>query len=493
MMNEPDARRALGRRRRPRIDAEIARPALAEPRPDDAFAAPVAGVAAPTSVRAWVDRHPRLARLDEASDAALTVLAILLAPLVLIPFEVVLPGGLGQALVWASSGIWAVFVAHLLWRLALTTDRAAYLRAHWLDAAIVVAPILQIPFGAATGRIWWAMIAAVRGLIGVRGAFKSQGLIYILAVLAVLVGSAADLVYQAEKASPDATITSYGDALWWTFVTMSSTGYGDKYPVTAAGRTIGIGLMVMGIAVFGLVTAKLAQFFVESEEGLTRNDLDNRLQRLEAALGMQVQRQKDLADKAMRIARRTKSRQNKQRSQANNRGSRNGREATDTGKSRSAGQSSNRAGKAGAAATRAGGAVAPATTLAAKAERRAERHAERDAKTAAAGGAANGRNASRHAAGKDERRGDKAERKADRRAERSASQRSPSTAGTAAPTPLPTPGAPHLASVPTTPEPTAAPADASEPRRHVRPSGSRPRAGGASIVGRRAASNPDAA
>ncbi|HET7094755.1 MAG TPA: hypothetical protein VFI22_14785, partial [Thermomicrobiales bacterium] len=92
-MNEPDARRAPGRQRRPRIDAEIARPQAPAP-PDDAAAA---DLAAPTRLRVWVDRHPRLARLDEASDAALTVLAILLAPLVLIPFEVVLPGGLGQA------------------------------------------------------------------------------------------------------------------------------------------------------------------------------------------------------------------------------------------------------------------------------------------------------------------------------------------------------------------------------------------------------------
>ncbi|HEX5499447.1 MAG TPA: ion channel, partial [Thermomicrobiales bacterium] len=387
-MNEPDARRAPGRQRRPRIDAEIARPQAPAP-PDDAAAA---DLATPTRLRVWVDRHPRLARLDEASDAVLTVLAILLAPLVLIPFEVVLPGGLGQALVWAGYGIWAIFVLHLLWRLALAPDRPAYLRAHWIDAAIVIAPILQLPpFGPETGRIWWALIAAVRGLIGVRGAFKSQGLVYILAVLAVLVGSAADLVYQAEKASPKATITSYGDALWWTFVTMSSTGYGDKYPVTAAGRIIGVGLMVMGIAVFGLVTAKLAQFFVEAEEGLTRTDLDSRLQRLESVFGVQVQRQKDLADKAMRIARRTKSRQNKQRSQANTRGSRNGREAAEAGKSRGAGHAANRAAKPGAAANRAGSEAAPS---AAKAERRAGRHAERAAASPGVN-AANGRNAGR--------------------------------------------------------------------------------------------------
>ncbi|HEU0116302.1 MAG TPA: ion channel [Thermomicrobiales bacterium] len=485
-MDEPDVRRAGRRQRRPRIDAASLSPS-APAAPDDAVAPSPADEGAPTALRAWVDRHPRLARADELSDAALTVLAILLAPLVLIPFEVVLPGGLGQGLIWTGYGIWSVFVLHLLWRLALTADRAAYLRAHWLDAAIVVAPILQIPFGPETGRIWWAMIAAVRGLVGVRGAFKSQGLIYILAVLAVLVGSAADLVYQAEKASPKATITSYGDALWWTFVTMSSTGYGDKYPVTAAGRTIGVGLMVMGIAVFGLVTAKLAQFFVEAEEGLTRTDLDSRLQRLESALGMQVQRQKDLADKAMRIARRTKTRQNKQRSQANNRGSRNGREAADAGKSRDGGQRSSRSAKSAAPATD-GGAMDPAATAqAAKAERRADRHANRGAP--AANATATGRRLGRQATSKEERRGDKAERKAERRAGRHDATALEAGERVPAPTPLPVPPPPpRLTAVPAaylaaeTPNP--------RPRRSA---GSRPRVGGGSNVGRRAASGSDAA
>jgi voltage-gated potassium channel len=477
----------LRRQRRTRIDAELARPAAA---PDFQPDNPPSADGVPSDARDWLDRHPRLARIDELSDAALTVLAILLAPLVLIPFEVVLPGGLGQALIWAGYAIWGVFVLNLLVRLALAPDRVAYLRTHWLDAAIVVAPILQLPpFGPETGRIWWAMIAAVRGLVGVRGAFKTQGLVYILAVLAVLVGSAADLVYQAEKAAgSNATIKTYGDALWWTFVTMSSTGYGDKYPVTAAGRTIGVGLMIMGIAVFGLVTAKLAQFFVEAEEGLTRTDLDSRLQRLESALGLQVQRQKDLADKAMRIARRTKTRQNKQRSQANNRGSRNGRETADAGRRHDAGQRSNRSAKTDASANGAGIDAAPSAASTAKAERRADRHPNRETRSQPDLVAPNGRNAGRRGAGKDDRRSDKAERKSDRRAGRNAGVGPEAVEPMPIPTPLPVPAS-RLAAVPSA-------ADAAEEitsSRPPRPAGSRPRAGGGSNVGRRAASGSDAA
>lgn len=60
-----------------------------------------------------------------------------------------------------------------------------------------------------------------------------------------------------------ANITSFGDAVWWTCVTISSVGYGDYYPVTGLGRLTAIGLMVAGIALLGSVTATIASWFVE--------------------------------------------------------------------------------------------------------------------------------------------------------------------------------------------------------------------------------------
>lgn len=43
-------------------------------------------------------------------------------------------------------------------------------------------------------------------------------------------------VLRAEIASPNANITSAGDALWWTFVTITTVGYGDRHPATNWGR-----------------------------------------------------------------------------------------------------------------------------------------------------------------------------------------------------------------------------------------------------------------
>ena len=79
-----------------------------------------------------------------------------------------------------------------------------------------------------------------------------------------LVGFVAALaVLDAERDAPDASITTFGDALWWTITTISTVGYGDRYPVTE-GRVVAGALMVAGIALLGVVTASIASWFVES-------------------------------------------------------------------------------------------------------------------------------------------------------------------------------------------------------------------------------------
>jgi voltage-gated potassium channel len=81
----------------------------------------------------------------------------------------------------------------------------------------------------------------------------------------VLVGFVAALaVLEAERNAPDASITTFGEALWWTITTLSTVGYGDRYPVTLEGRLVAATLMVAGIALLGVVTASIAAWFVEN-------------------------------------------------------------------------------------------------------------------------------------------------------------------------------------------------------------------------------------
>jgi len=77
----------------------------------------------------------------------------------------------------------------------------------------------------------------------------------------IIIESGGFLVLQAESASSSANITTAGDAIWWAYVTITTVGYGDRFPVTTGGRLVGIMVMTTGVAVFatfaGLISSKL--------------------------------------------------------------------------------------------------------------------------------------------------------------------------------------------------------------------------------------------
>ena len=65
-------------------------------------------------------------------------------------------------------------------------------------------------------------------------------------------------VLSAESTSPNANITNAADAIWWAYVTITTVGYGDKYPVTNMGRIVGIFVMTAGVGLFGTLSGFLA-------------------------------------------------------------------------------------------------------------------------------------------------------------------------------------------------------------------------------------------
>ena len=68
------------------------------------------------------------------------------------------------------------------------------------------------------------------------------------------------------ESGPEANIQTAGDALWWAFVTITTVGYGDRYPVTVGGRLVAAVLMVVGVGLFGTFTAYVASFFIGDQE-----------------------------------------------------------------------------------------------------------------------------------------------------------------------------------------------------------------------------------
>lgn len=152
---------------------------------------------------------------------------------------------------------WVVFVIDYLMRLFLASPRGLWFRKHIFDLLVVVLPALK-PL-----RLLKAL-TLVHTLQRTAGtALRSRIAIYGAGAATILIWIAALSVLDAERGAPGANIENFGDAVWWAFVTITTVGYGDFYPVTAAGRLVAVLLMGSGVAVVGVVTATLASWVLE--------------------------------------------------------------------------------------------------------------------------------------------------------------------------------------------------------------------------------------
>jgi voltage-gated potassium channel len=87
--------------------------------------------------------------------------------------------------------------------------------------------------------------------------------VYLGIVLPLLVFTCSLGVYDAEHDAPGANITNFGDAIWWAFVTVTTIGYGDYFPVTFEGRFIAVLLMLSGLALVSVITVSFASWFLD--------------------------------------------------------------------------------------------------------------------------------------------------------------------------------------------------------------------------------------
>ena len=127
----------------------------------------------------------------------------------------------------------------------------AFLRAHWLSILAVVVPAFR------SLRVLRVLIVlrAMEPYLNTRS--HKLGLVTGVTVPLLLFSSAV-AVLEAEQNAEGSNITSFADAIWWALASVTTVGYGDKYPVTDDGRVIATFLLVVGIGLFGALTAVLA-------------------------------------------------------------------------------------------------------------------------------------------------------------------------------------------------------------------------------------------
>ena len=119
------------------------------------------------------------------------------------------------------------------------------------------------------------------GLKRARALFAHHGLQFVVFTVSAIVFAGAGLeVYFERNAVGPTAIHSYGDALWWAIVTVTTVGYGDKIPATGAGRVVATGLMLTGIGLVGALTATIASFFVQEQHSAELAEIKAQLQEI---------------------------------------------------------------------------------------------------------------------------------------------------------------------------------------------------------------------
>jgi voltage-gated potassium channel len=199
----------------------------------------------------------RLERWESRTQGPLLVLALLFAVAYALP--ILRPGaspGLVRAARWTDWVVWTAFACDYLVRMALCDRPRQLIRDQPLSIAAVVLPLLQ-PL-----RLLRLVSALI--LVGqrIRTGAQLRLTTYVVGSVLVLMVFGSLAVLDAERSSRHGNILTFGDALWWSFTTMSTLGYGDHAPTTGMGRLIAVGLMLAGIALLGVVTANIAAWFV---------------------------------------------------------------------------------------------------------------------------------------------------------------------------------------------------------------------------------------
>lgn len=229
-------------------------------------------------------------RFERAVERPMAMLALVMIPLLVATIAVDLPDAVRDVLVAVDWLIWALFTAEYLIKLYLAPNRWRYVLTHPFALLIVVLPFLR-PLRAL--QVLRLAAFGIRGLREARAVLRHHGLSYVLLAFAALVLVGAAVVLEVERDQPDATIASYPDALWWAMTTVTTVGYGDRFPVTAPGRGVATLLMIAGIALFGVVSATVASYFVE-QAAEQRDEHDTSTRELAAKLDHVARRLEEL-------------------------------------------------------------------------------------------------------------------------------------------------------------------------------------------------------
>ena len=196
----------------------------------------------------------------------LTFLAILFLVVFSIPaFVVDLSDSAQRSIELVQWICWLAFAFDLFFGLLTSKSKKEYLLKHPLELVSVLLPFLRplrlmrvISFGGlALQKIAMGKQFAITLKVALTAIFVS----YIAAVQITI----------SERDVEGSNIKTFADGLWWAVTTVTTVGYGDRFPTTTEGRILAVMLMIVGISLVGVITASVASWFVRLSQEESKN------------------------------------------------------------------------------------------------------------------------------------------------------------------------------------------------------------------------------
>ncbi len=180
----------------------------------------------------------------------------------------------------------AVFFVDFVVRFRAAPSKLDFMKLGWIDLLASIPNIEWLRFGRSVRVLRvLRLLRGIRSLQRLFDVFFSHGRkggfasIVATAFLLVVFSSVAMLVFETDK---DSNIKTAGDAIWWSVTTVTTVGYGDRYPVTIEGRVLAMGLMVAGVGLFSVMSGLVAAMFLGQRP--EENELVTELRALRAEI-----------------------------------------------------------------------------------------------------------------------------------------------------------------------------------------------------------------
>ena len=191
-----------------------------------------------------------------------------------------------QILKYADNAVCGLFFVDFLLNLYRAPNKWRYMYTWgWIDLASSIPTVEALRWGSLS-----RVVRIFRVLRGVRATklvisfildWRSQGTFLataLISIVAIVFSSVA--IIQFEKGANNSNIITAEDALWWAVVTITTVGYGDRYPVTIEGRIIAVMLMIIGIGLFATFSGLVAACFLTPEAQHQESELESLRQEL---------------------------------------------------------------------------------------------------------------------------------------------------------------------------------------------------------------------